>query len=274
MHSLRCCQMQLRRWPTSGRIGTLLVLLVVFTYSTTNKLIICALENNLKATPWLYPHLFRDRYMIMCYLLCVFLLFCDAPFVDAHQISVISRIGKRRWAKGMITYICVASLIFFLTIAVFYLIALLPVTQWSLSWGKMFDALKDLNPYTGQISWYILKNYSPVAATGLTLFLTWQSGMFLGLLLFFCNLRWNRSVSIIVGGLFAFLDFSIYVMMADPVWIFYLSPTSWINLDIIGHAGFPPIWYCIFSFILINVFLAWNCIRAGCHYEPRIQEDD
>lgn len=274
MRELRCCMLQFRRWRSSGRMWTLLVILLVFTYSMTRQIIRCALDFDMAVTPWLYPHLFRDRYMILCYMLCVLLLFCDAPFVDAHCLLVIGRVGRRTWAKGMVVYICLASAVFFLSVGGLCALALLPVTQWSFSWGHLLEALSEANPYTGQISSDILSHYSPAEATAITLLLTWQVGIFIGLLLFRCNLKWNRSVGILVAGAVCFLDFFLYVMPATPIWMFCFSPVSWVNLEIVGRPGFPSLAYAIIVLVLINGLLAWRCIRSGSVYEPVTQEEN
>lgn len=274
MRELRCCMLQLRRWRSSGRMWTLLAIVLVFTYSMTRQIIRCARDFSMVVSPWLYPHLFRDRYMILCYMLCVLLLFCDAPFVDAHQFHVISRVGRRTWAKGMVVYICLASAVFFLSVGGLCALALLPVTQWSFSWGHLLEALSEANPYTGQISSYILSHYSPAEATGITLLLTWQVGILIGLLLYWCNLKWNRSVGILAVGAVCILDFFLYVMLADPVWIFYLSPVSWVNLEAVGCPGFPTVPYAILGLVVINGILSLACVGRGSAYEPVIQEEN
>lgn len=274
MRELRCCMLRFRRWRSSGRMWTLLVILLVFTYSMTRQIIRCARDFGQTVTPWLYPHLFRDRYMILCYMLCVLLLFCDAPFVDAHCLLVIGRVGRGRWAKGMVLYVCLAAVVFFLSVGGLCVTALLPFTQWSFSWGHLLEALSEANPYTGQISRDILSRYSPAEATGITLLLTWLVGIFIGLLLFRCNLQFSRSVGILLAGAVCFSDFFIYVMAADTPWMFYFSPVSWVNLEIIGRHGFPSIAYAVIVLVVLNGILAWRCIKLGSVYEPVTQEEN
>ena len=95
MVSLRCCAMQFRKWRASLRVITVFIFLAIFAYDANWNVLTFSRTSGVPVTPWVYPAVFSDRYLMMCICLAVMVLFCDAPFLDRHQPYLILRSGRR-----------------------------------------------------------------------------------------------------------------------------------------------------------------------------------
>ena len=79
MVSLRCCAMQFRKWRASLRVITVFIFLAIFAYDANWNVLTFSRTSGVPVTPWVYPAVFSDRYLMMCICLAVMVLFCDAP---------------------------------------------------------------------------------------------------------------------------------------------------------------------------------------------------
>lgn len=109
MVSLRCCAMQLRKWRASLRVITVFIFLAIFAYDANWNVLTFSRTSGVPVTPWVYPAVFSDRYLMMCICLAVMVLFCDAPFLDRHQPYLILRSGRGHWALGTAGYLLASS---------------------------------------------------------------------------------------------------------------------------------------------------------------------
>lgn len=136
-----CCAQNLRKWPSNPRIYVLGLLLIGFLFEWVRPIADFSSAVHVSVTPWVFPYLSLSQKVLLLIMLGIVLLFCDAPFIDAHQPYVIIRSGKRDWLLGQILYIMVASALYFLFIALISTLLMLPNLTFSSEWGKIFGTL-------------------------------------------------------------------------------------------------------------------------------------
>jgi len=259
LSALSCCTLNLRKWPANPRIYVLALLLIGYLNLVIRPVADFAGSVGVPATPWIFPYLSLDRLTLMLVMLGVVLLFCDAPFIDAHQPYVLIRAGKRDWLWGQILYIMLASLCYFLFVAVVSALLLLPHLTFASGWGKIWGTLAQTDAGSHlqlAVSYSLQVNYTPLAAMAWSLLLSWLAGVFLGLLLFVLNMRLARELGAVVGATLALLQF--FCRDANGFLLYYFSPLSWAslgNLDVTQISLLPSTTYAACVLVALNIIL-------------------
>lgn len=259
MVSLRCCAMQFRKWRGSVRVIMVFVFLTIFSYDAYSTILSFSRATATFVTPWVYPHIFSDRYLMMCICFSVMVLFCDAPFIDRHQPYIIIRSGRIHWALGTVAYLLFSSVMVSLSLWIIGLFIGIGTTTWSLDWGNVLSSAANFSIISPQI----MEQYTPIGASILALALSSLIFFFLGLLFFLCNLLFPAGVGTIIVGAFCVLDFFSLFFLQDTLWILRLSPVSWANLELLGTSGWPSIFYAFAALAVINLTLIGG-ILAKC----------
>jgi hypothetical protein len=199
--------------------------------------------------------------VLLLIMLGIVLLFCDAPFIDAHQPYVIIRSGKRDWLLGQILYIMLASTLYFLFIALISVLMLMPNLTFSSQWGKILGTLA-LTDAGNQfeiglpISYQLQLTYTPIAAMVWSFFMNWLVGTFLGLLMFVFNMHFKREIGAVVATALVFLEY--FCFEANGFLLFSLSPVSWAsldNLDTSHTSALPSLTYAVTALLGLNLML-------------------
>lgn len=232
----------------------------------------------LPQTLWNYPFMYTGTYEKLQFTLPLLFIFCDAPFLDSNQLFVTIRSGKTQWCLGQVLYIVMTSAVYYLFLIVATILLSLPKAEWSLGWGDILYAVS-LDD-TGVEGVYrmldgdarkVLDYFTPLQAMWFTFFVSWISGILLGMLVYFCNAVSNtRTVGITIGAILivlsAFLNF-------DAPWMSnWFSPFSWNTLnkiDIAGQTRYPPFWYCM-SFYAVGITALCAGILLKCRTLPII----
>jgi len=256
-----CCTQNLRKWPSNPRIYVLGLLLIAFLGEIVRPIANFSSSVQVAVTPWVFPYLPLSKSVLLVLMLGIVLLFCDAPFIDAHQPYVIIRSGKRDWLLGQIVYIMLASAFYFLFIALITVLMLLPNLTFSSEWGKILETLA-LTDARGQfgislpISYHFQLVYTPIAAIAWTFLLNWLVGTFLGLIMFVLNMRFKREIGAVLVTALVFLQY--FCFDASGFFLFHLSPVSWAsldNLDTTHTSALPSITYAVSVLIGLNLIL-------------------
>ena len=168
MVSLRCCAMQFRKWRASLRVITVFIFLAIFAYDANWNVLTFSRTSGVPVTPWVYPAVFSDRYLMMCICLAVMVLFCDAPFLDRHQPYLILRSGRGHWALGTAGYLLASSAVVSASIFLMGMLLGMDTLTFSTGWGSVLQSVagKSIIPTR------ILALYSPLAACGLAMLLS------------------------------------------------------------------------------------------------------
>ncbi len=259
--TILCISIQnFRKWKTDYRIWILAILVMILTHNSISELKLVANAQQLPMTIWTYPFLYAQFYMKVIYTLPLLFLFCDAPFVDANQLFIISRSGRMKWCCGQLLYITMVSAVYYLFLIVCTVIFALPHISLSLEWDSLVYTLSrsgaayEQDIWTFLVSWNVLNYFTPIQAMWFTFLVSWLSGTLLGMIIFACNiLQPKKSVGGIIGASLIILS----VFLANDYWTGtrYFSPFSWNTLDQIDIAGmtnYPPFAYCM-TFYLVGI---------------------
>lgn len=253
---LKICILNFRKWLISPRIYVVAALVLVFTNMVISPIVDFANSVEENVTPWLLPFIMSDNYMAITIFACAVLLFCDAPFTDEQQPYVIIRSNKICWAAGQILYIIISGFIFSLFLFASVCINIISVIDFSDDWGKIIGTLTQTNAGS-QFNSYIffdysiMKNFSAISATAITLLLVWLVSVLIGLLVFFINTHLNNIIGPIVAFAFVLFQYLVPIIRIDS--LYYLSPVSWVNLRNIDFKGIS--FYPSFEFVIITLLV-------------------
>lgn len=257
------CTNNYRRWGKNPRYYIIAILLVLWIHFLVNPILIFSQAVNTKVTPWGFPFILDGWYPVMIMLLGVVFLFCDAPFINSSTPYECVRSGKKHWVLGQLLYITTTSAFFVLFLVAISILCLVPNIYFSNEWGKVYNTLAQTNAGASlisiPISYKIILSYSPLGALLLTMLIMYLETIFIGLSMFILNMITNRVGGILAGLFFAFLP--AFASVAGIPAVYYLTPTSWTNLnliDVTGRTMYPSIIYplCfLFGMIIILSFI-------------------
>jgi hypothetical protein len=145
------------KWNSNPRVRIIPIILFLFLYSLTSGFRDLCINNHVDAIPALFPIIMANIYYSMIIMLCLILLFCDAPFTEQNEPYVIIRSGKAHWFIGQVFYIILSSAIFVIYIFIVLLICTLPRMVFSDEWGKVYYTLA----FTNAGSYYNVPFYVP-----------------------------------------------------------------------------------------------------------------
>lgn len=258
-----------KKWRTSPRIFLIVILLGAYFHSRISPLYSFCAQYAIGVSPGLFSFLMSDAHVVLIVSLGALLLFCDAPFIDLEHPYIILRSGKRKWAVGQITYIAISSAVFTMYLFLLTLLLLLPYLEFGKEWGKAIGTLvltgagMDFN-VTIPFGQYIYFGYSPVAAVLLSLFLCFSVVFFLGILMFYLNLRINRMTGSITGAML--ILWQLVIPKTNTNLIRY-SPISWMKLEEIDRNGttvYPNLIYVLvvlYGMAILLAVLSILCMR-------------
>lgn len=250
----------LRQWATNPRIICLFVLMSIFVWNNFKAIGELTARTGIKTNPLIFPFFSNDPVKQLILLAGIVFLFSDAPFINKNQPYIIIRSKRIPWVLGQILYIIMAGAVYFLLLMFVSILVLLPnVTLKTNGWGKIINTLAQtdmaaqINLQFG-ISKKITSFYSPFKAFILSFLLNWGVACFLGLIMFLINLKFNRRIGLVAGGVIIFFD--ILVINALPPAFYYFSPVSLSRLSVLDPMGvsmFPNLTY---PFIFFSVSIA------------------
>lgn len=272
--SLKVCRDSIRKWSGDTRILAIVFLVCLFEWIRIEQLRGGCMEHGLSISCWYFPHLIVGMQAILYYFGAL-LLFCDAPFVDNQQMDVILRAGKRNWFRGKIMYILLASCIYFLWIFAVSVLEFIPYVGFSTEWEDMMNILSLDSAYGGSIRRKIIVEYTPIEATLTQYVICVLLAMFLGLLIFYCNLFKKQNVGVgiallivLMGILSEFVD-----VQAQRVLIYFL-PMAWTNIEVFKRTvGGVPLAYAVSVLSIGSVVLIALIMRKSKSYSIECQEE-
>lgn len=266
MHNLTnillCSSISIRKWFVNPRIYAVGILLFSYMYSIVKPICTFSSAMGLSVHPWIFPFLNSNRITILFIMIGCILLFCDAPFIDDLQPYIIIRVGRKDWFVAQIIYIFIACAIYFAYLYLLSVVFLIPNLSLSFEWGKVIGTLSRTNASiqfeVNKISFSqrVLSLYTPLSATIWSFLLNWLTGCFIAMLLFVCNLRFNRIIGSVIANMFILLALFCYDFGGNK--IYYFSPVSWIDISIIDPLALsyrPSRMYAILVLLIAIVLL-------------------
>lgn len=259
----------IKKWLTNPRVYLIAVLLIAYFHSRISPLYLFCEHYGTKISPYLFPYFMSDDHVVLIASLGALLLFCDAPFIDSEQPYIVLRSGRKKWVAGQIAYIAISSTLFTLFLYLLTLLLLLPWLEFSTEWGKAIGTLAQTTTgydlgITITFDRYIFFGYSPISATLLSLLLCFSVVFFLGMLMFYLNLRINRMVGTIAGALLILWQL---VIRKTATALIRYSPISWMKLgqiDMNGTTVYPNLAYvliALYAMIVLFAVLSVLCMR-------------
>ncbi len=259
-----------RKWQTDYRIWTITLFLIIMTLIYVDDVKKVADYTGGGMSVWIFPFLYSQFYTKVLFTLPVVLMFCDAPFVDKNQLFIMMRTTRTKWLCGQLLYIVLASGIYYLFIFVVSILSTVFYGDFSLEWGKTLNMLAysptvayDAEVYSLTVSRIVVEYFTPLLACFYTFILSWLSAIFLGLVVFVCNLfTGSRIWGIAASSFFIILSISARGLRN----LDRFSPISWSTLDGIDVGGLtfrPSIVYCLCAFALLIVALTAAVIIFG-----------
>lgn len=251
-----------RKWQTDYRIWTIAVFLVIMTLIYVDDVKKIADLTGGGVPVWIFPFLYSQFYTKVLFTLPVVLMFCDAPFSDQNQLFIMMRTSRTEWLCGQLLYIILASGVYYLFIFVVSILSTIFYGGFSVEWGKTLTALaydgtlaQEVEVYYLSVSQIVVEYFTPLLACFYTFIISWLSAIFLGLVIFVCNLlTGSRIWGIALGSFFIILSISARgIRNLDR-----LSPISWSTLngiDVGGLTSHPSITYCLCAYALLIVVL-------------------
>ena len=251
-----------RKWQTDYRIWTIAFFLIILTlmYAEDFKTVADYLNN--KAPIWIFPFMYTKSSAKVLFTLPVMLLFCDAPFIDKNQMFVMMRTSRTKWLCGQIIYIISAGGIYYFFIFAVSILSMIFLGEPSLEWDESIVAaaynsgvLSRAGVSSLTISRMTVEFFTPLLACFYTFIMSWLSAIFLGLLIFACNLFTGSRVWGIASGSF----FVVLTLVAKlRKYLDRFSPITWSTLDGIDVGGLtvrPSIEYCISAYAALIIGL-------------------
>lgn len=254
----RIAAQNFRKWQTDYRIWTIAVFLVILIFMYAEDFKALAGYLNCKAPVWIFPFLYTKSSAKILFTLPVILLFCDAPFVDENQLFVMIRATRTKWLCGQVLYIISAGGAYYFFIFAVSFLSLILFGEPSLDWGIALTAAaydssitNAAEVYSLNISRMTVEFFTPLLACFYTFVMSWLSAVFLGLLIFACNLISGSRVWGIAAGSF-FVVLTLVAKLRRHLDRF--SPITWSTLDGIDVAGLtirPSIGYCLGAYAVL-----------------------
>ncbi len=257
------CAQNLRKWQTDYRIWVIAVLLIIMIRIYVDDMRNLSIKLDADMPIWIFPFIYQQFHTKLIYTLPIVLLFCNAPFVDQNQIFVYMRIGRVKWLCGQVLYVITASALYYLFILAVSLLSTIIYGDGGMDWGSTLRTLANSNAamyfdyvYV-DISYTVIKFFSPLQAVWFTFLLSWINAVNIGLIIFLFNTEsGSRFLGVLISSAMVVLS-----AVADdyvlPALLPY-SPVSWItlnNIDVGGTTDNPSFAYCISIYLILTAVL-------------------
>ncbi len=259
-----------RKWQTDYRIWTIAIFLLVLTLMYADDFKTVADYLGEKAPIWIFPFMYTKKHAKVLFTLPIILLFCDAPFIDKNQLFITMRTSRTKWLCGQILYIVLAGAVYYLFLFVVSVLSLIFFSEPSLQWDmSIITSAYNSSVMTGagvatlSVSRITVEYFSPLLACFYTFLMSWMSAVFLGLLIFACNLFTGSRVWGIVSSSF----FVVLTLVAKlRKYLDRFSPVTWSTLDGIDVGGLtvrPNIGYCLGGYAVLIIGLSVAILIFG-----------
>lgn len=269
----------IRKNFTSIRFYTVLVAVIIFSWTQVSGVRDYAQSQGLGVSFWYYPFLFSTFICTLFLYFGIVLLFCNAPFIDGQQMFVILRSGKKTWFRGQILFIILSSAGYFTYIWLLSVVLFLPILGFNGDWGTVFWDMARYHQEVVVSGGFLLDErtlsmFSPVEGCCFVWLINVLTGSFLGFLIFYVNLYKSRTYGS-VAALMVVLVSNIIRFIGDYAnRIVYISPVSWSDLSVYARVQNPlsPV-YTISVLVAGNVILAVLIMRRSKKYSIEAMED-
>lgn len=269
--------MGMRKWAVNPRMWAAVIFTVLFIWIPVSGLREFALSQGYSVSNWFFPLVFHSPMTGILLYFGLTLIFCNAPFVDNHQVFVLARSGKNCWFLGQIYYIFVTSILYFMMVAVWCVVEFVPYVGFSKNWELVLEYLSIYGKDVGgvmQIPASVLQEFHPVQAFLLAFVVNVACGVLLGQLILLVNLYKSRGFGAVAALclLLVSLTFSYVQGYANPV--LYVSPFTWTDIEVFSRPqGGIPGWYAAVFLTGVNILLFALILHRSRSYDIEAMEE-
>ncbi|UUX34344.1 hypothetical protein [Fundicoccus culcitae] len=276
MHNIRSIWWMTRtnisKWSRDLRIILIVILLATLIHMHLSGLINFVHSENEMINFALLPFLTESRYGKILFILPIFILFADAPFIDNNQIFLIMRSNRKNWILSQALYIFITSLCYVLCLAVLSCIFFVPRLDFTNEWGSVLHTLAktDIRFQLNVLVNFprkIIDYFSPYQAMFFSLILQTLVINLLGLIIMLINI-WSshRYLGMFFAATLLMFDALIY-SSGILTWV---SPITWMQLSSINiNEGLsqPNFYQILLILMLLFCGLLYLIIRRARWYE-------
>lgn len=243
---------------------------VLIDYYLQNFKTVCAAQGAEFTIISLFTYL-CDNYVCSGWLFWILIwMFSDAPFLRAQTFLQI-RISRALWIAGLVLFIAAACAIFWLCVALFGTIVMIPYVDPTPAWGALSETL---NRGIGSVliggKFHFTRKLQLLYSALEAFFMEFGLHMLVSLFLIFVVININMLNVKLAGNIVAFafvlFDFCFYGL-GMPYAVYYFSPVSLCNLNMLDAYNttvFPSVVYAFAFLGALNVLLI-----AGARMQAR-----
>ena len=279
-----CAGMQFSRRLSVSKTYLALVVMLIFGYYMYSSLNDIAAHYNLSVSPWIFLFFLSFHLMLLVHGGLGLLLYSDAGENDAYSYLVISRCGRGAYMAGQFLEILFSSFLYTVTLVVISLLFVAPSLAWDEDWGILLRSLASSSggimcqesgvSLTIGFSEEVFTVFTPIQVMLMSFFCTWLSTAFMGVLICFCRVFFEKSTGVVLGGLFICLSlFAInlgYILIGS--WLTYISPLTWANFLYLDwyYSGMQPSPAYAFSVWVVSILaMSVTAVVGFCRRDIR-----
>ena len=242
-----------RRRLNSPKTYLTLAVMAIFSFYIFSPVCQLASLYQVPCPPWLFTFFMSFPIMLMVHGGLCLLLFSDGGENDGYSYLMLARCGRKATMIGRLLEVLFTSFLYALTLLVFSVVFILPVLGWDSDWGTLLRTLAESSGIMAEqsgvslsfvVSQECIALFTPFQAVVFSFLCLWLSTTFIGVLITFFRVYWERSVGVVVAGFFVCIAlFALYLgLITIGYWLQFISPLSWsnfMNLDWY-HSGATP----------------------------------
>jgi hypothetical protein len=230
--------MTMGKWIMAPKAIITSLLMTAFCVVLTNPLLEYAAEEG-QALNVLEPYLslLQSVQVMVVFVACSTILFCDAPFFELGQAEILYRVGRLRWYVGKVLYIMASAAMFQL----FLLATLIFLTMGNGFWGNYWSqpVYSLSHGYDGgaifTMPYGMIRAMTPYSAVVETFFLCWIFCCLMGMILFLVNLRFKRIYGYLIVTVLCVIG--MIVQVSGGTFPYWISP---LHYAMLAYQKFGP----------------------------------
>lgn len=223
-----------------------------------------------KATLVFFPFFLNSSYMAMLFVLGIFLLFINVPFIHSAIDYEIPRMGRKPWLVGQTLYMLLACMGYVFASEIITNALLIPRISPKIEWGRIFTTLARTSAGSEfgmglKIDYEIMVKFGAMQAVVIHYFITCGVCFLFAYLLFTLNLWTSKSIAAAITGVCILFPILTEILNLNEKYIW--SPISWMQLSRIDNkmTNTVPSIKFIFSILFFACLIMFllNLFRIG-----------
>lgn len=276
MHNIRSTwwmtKTNLFKWTRDLRILLIVVLMITVIHMHLSGLINFSHNEKLEVHFAILPFLTESRYGKIIFILPIFILFADAPFIDTNQLFLLMRSNRKQWIISQVLYIFITSVVYVAFLGFFSFVFFVPHLEWGNDWGSVIQTLSktSMGLDMGILVSFprkVIDYFTPYQAMFFSFLLQSLVITLMGMIILLINISTSqRYLGLFTVASLLMLDALIY--SSGP--LSWISPLSWMRLSRINiNEGLaqPSFYQILLLLTLLYVCLTYLIVQRARRYE-------